>query len=178
MGYLACAWHRADAWHTRGPSSFCYVDMERAEHRLASIVGGMRHEKMGNLGDPHVGTLGYRSSSRTAIEIAHSGSPVSCYLSSSQRLSPGTEVTASLPHLQRADGTHLHGGDQLVQEELAGVPVESLLNQSCSAARDRQPRRHGMPRRIPGSTDTHSHTARTRPCTLHRRRCTPPAAHG
>lgn len=65
------------------------------------------------------GTLPWAELLEPAIELARSGQPVSRYLASQIAGAPGPEVTASLPHFRRADGTLLQQGDALVQEELA-----------------------------------------------------------
>ena len=65
------------------------------------------------------GSLPWADLLEPAIEIARSGEPVSRYLASQIAGNPGPDVTASLPHFRRDDGSLLQQGDVLVQEELA-----------------------------------------------------------
>lgn len=65
------------------------------------------------------GSLPWADLLEPAIEVARSGEPVSRYLASQIAGAPGPEVTASLPHFRRDDGSLLQQGDVLVQEELA-----------------------------------------------------------
>lgn len=65
------------------------------------------------------GSLPWADLLQPAIELARSGEPVSRYLASQIAGAPGPEVTASLPHFRRDDGSLLRRGDVLVQEELA-----------------------------------------------------------
>lgn len=65
------------------------------------------------------GSLPWADLLEPAIELARSGEPVSRYLASQIAGAPGPEVTASLPHFRRDDGSPLRQGDRLVQEELA-----------------------------------------------------------
>jgi gamma-glutamyltranspeptidase/glutathione hydrolase len=80
---------------------------------IPGFVAGMERLHRDN------GSLPWAELLEPAIEIAQSGGPVSRYLASSINGYPGEEVTASLPHFRRDDGTPLQQGDVLIQEELA-----------------------------------------------------------